>query len=163
MNLQLASANMQDYLEGKVYSALPFTTIAGVITSVFVYFLTPILLLHLPAIVIGLVFLTMASGASAAYAAADGGEFKAERQIERQRGSSTQMPISIWSLVRALILPLLLGYVGIFGMISIGLTMNVLYTYLALPGFALICYLLFRRNTRLAGLKLAKLDASEYL
>ncbi len=163
MNLQLASVNLQDYLKGKVYSALPFTIGAGVITSVFIYFLTPILLLYLPAITIGLLFLTMASGASAAYAAADGGEFKAERQIERQRGSSTQMPISIWSLVRALIFPLLLGYIGIFGMISIGLTMNVLYTYLALPGFALICYLLFRRNTRLAGLKLAKMDASEYL
>ncbi|MHA1906275.1 MAG: hypothetical protein ACW98Y_03195 [Candidatus Thorarchaeota archaeon] len=163
MNLQLAATNMQDYVKGKAYSAVPFSLAAGIIVSVVVLFISPSMALYLPAVVITLGFLTLASGAIAANAAAIGGDFKAERNITRQRGSGVQMPIRGWSILRAQFLPMILGFGGVMGIILAGVFLNPLVSYLITPAFIGLCYWLFNSYSRKAGIALATMEASEYL
>ncbi|MFW9908568.1 MAG: hypothetical protein ACFFEF_08325 [Candidatus Thorarchaeota archaeon] len=163
MNLQLAATNMQDYIKGKAYSAVPFTVIAGAIVSFAMAFIAPSIAFYLPAVVICLGFLTLASGAISANAAAIGGDFKAERIITRQRGSAVQMPIRGWSILRAQIIPMMLGFGGVFGIILAGVFLNPFYAYIAVPVFVILCFALFNHYTRSAGIKLAQLEASKYL
>ncbi|TFG33167.1 hypothetical protein EU527_08730 [Candidatus Thorarchaeota archaeon] len=164
MNLQLAPASLTDYIKGKVFSAVPFTIIATSVASVLVLFIQPSLWLYLPAIVLASTFLTVASGGIAAYSAATGGDFKAERNISRQRGSAVQMPIrSMWAMARAQVLPNLIGFMGIGIILSVGIFLNPIYTYLAIPVFALLCIQIMRSYTKKAGRRLQTIEATEYL
>ncbi len=163
MNLQLAATNMQDYVKGKALSAVPFSLGASIIVSVLIAVISPSLILYLPAIILCTAFLTLASGAVAANAAAMGGDFKAQRNITRQRGSGVQMPIRGWSVVRAQFIPMILGFVGVFAVVLIGIFVNPIFSYPAALGFALLCMVLYRHYSRSAGLKLAQIEATKYL
>jgi hypothetical protein len=164
MNLLLAPTSLTDYVKGKVFSAVPFTLIATSIASVLVVFIQPSLWIYVPVVVVSSIFLTIASGGIASYSAATGGDFKAERRISRQRGSAVQMPIrSMWAMARTFLLPNILGFSGIGGMIALGLFLHPLYTYLAVPLFALICIQIMRSYIRKAGRKLQTIEATEYL
>jgi len=163
MTLQLAAANMEDYIKGKIYSATPFTFIASVIVSILILFIAPQLWIYLPAVIIGCIGVNLASGAIAANAAAMGGDFKAQRRVTRQRGSSVQMPIRGWSILRAQLVPYLVGYVGIFGIVIVGIVVGPLYSYLILPVFLAVCWQLLQKYAHDAGVKIAKLEATEYL
>jgi hypothetical protein len=163
MNLQLAATNMQDYVKGKAYSAVPFSLAGGILGSVLILFISPSIAVYLPAVVICLGFLTLASGAIAANAAAIGGDFKAQRRIERQRGGGVQMPIRGWSILRASFIPMILGFGGVIGIVLVGVFLNPLYSYIAVPLFAALCYVLFNRYSRSAGRKLATIEATKYL
>ncbi len=163
MNLQLAATNLQDYVKGKAYSAVPFSLAGGIIGSILLLFISPGIAIFLPGVVVCLGFLTLASGAVAANAAAMGGDFRAERRFERQRGAGVQMPIRGWSMLRASLIPMLLGFGGILGIVILGQFLNPLFSYLAVPLFAGICYVLFNHYSRSAGRKLATIEASEYL
>ena len=163
MNLQLAATNMQDYIKGKVYSALPFTLGAGIIMSVIILLIDFSLVFYVPAVVVSLIFVTMMSGAVSANAAAIGGDFKAQRNILRQRGAAVQMPIRGWSMLRAQMIPMAVGYSGVFGLVGAGMFLNPLFAYLILPVFAAVCYKLFQRYSFSAGIKLAQKEASDYM
>ncbi len=163
MTLQLAATNMQDYIKGKALSAVPFSFAASVAVAVLVAFLSPGLILYLPAMVASIVFLTMASGAVAANAAAMGGDFKSERMITRQRGSGVQMPIRGWSILRAQFLPMILGFVGVFSILLSGIFLNPIVSYLVAPVYMAVCYSIYRSYSRSAGIKLAQIEASDYL
>ena len=163
MNLQLAATNLEEYVRGKVYSAVPFAIIASVIVSLIVLFISPLMWVYLPAVIVACTFLCMASGAIAANEATKGGDFKADRSITRQRGASVRAPLRGWSSIRASLVPYALGYAGVFGMILAGVFLGVLYTYIILPVFVFICWRLATHYTRSAGLKLAQIDATKYL
>jgi len=163
MNLQLAATNLQDYVKGKAYSAVPFSIAGGIIGSILLLFISPGIALFLPGIVVCLGFLTLASGAVAANAAAMGGDFKAQRRIERQRGAGMQMPIRGWSMLRASLIPMMLGFSGIIGIVLLGEFLNPIFSYMVMPLFAGICYALFNHYSRSAGRKLATIEASKYL
>jgi hypothetical protein len=163
MNLQLAATNLEEYVRGKVYSAVPFAIIASVIVSIIVLFSSPLMWVYLPAVIIACTFLCMASGGIAANEAAKGGDFKADRNITRQRGASVRTPLRGWSSIRASLVPYAIGYAGVFGMILAGVFLGVLYTYAILPVFVLFCWRLTTQYTRKAGLKLAQIDATKYL
>ena len=163
MNLQLAATNLEEYVRGKVYSAVPFAIIASVIVSIIVLFISPLMWVYLPAVLVACAFLCMASGGIAANEAAKGGDFKADRSITRQRGASVRTPLRGWSSIRASLVPYALGYAGVFGMILAGVFFGVLYTYAILPVFVLFCWRLTTHYTRNAGLKLAQIDATKYL
>lgn len=164
MNLQLAPASLTDYVKGKVFSAVPFTIIATSIASVLVVIIQPSIWIYAPAIVIACIFLTLAAGGIASYSAATGGDFKAQRNITRQRGSAVQMPIrGMWAMARAHLLPNMIGFIGLGFMLSIGTLLNPLYAYLCIPLFALICIHLMRSYTRNAGRKLHRIEATEYM
>ena len=164
MNLQLAPTSLADYVKGKVFSAVPFTLIATSIASVLVIIVQPSLWIYVPAVIVSSMFLTVASGGIASYSAATGGDFKAERRISRQRGSAVQMPIrSMWAMARTFLVPNLLGFAGIGGMIALGTFFNPLYTYLAVPLFAFICIQIMRSYVGKAGRKLQTIEATEYM
>ncbi len=163
MNLQLAATNMQDYVKGKALSAVPFSLAASIIVSVIIAFISPSLILYLPVLVGSITFLTLASGSIAANAAAMGGDFKAERMITRQRGSAVQMPITGWSMIRAQLLPLVLGFLGIYGVVLVGVFIHPLLSYIAAPGFMALCYRLYGSYSHSAGVKLAQIEATKYL
>ena len=171
MNLQLAAANMQDYVKGKVLSAMPFSVAASAIVSVIIFIISPSLWPYLLSVALSCAFITMASGSIAANAAAIGGDFRAERMITRQRGAAVQMPIRGWSMLRAHLVPNLIGYSGVFGMFGVGMFVEAMYgelfgvliAYAILPLFAFACYKLYSHYSYSAGLKLAQLEASEYL
>jgi len=163
MNLQLAAANMEDYVKGKIYSALPFTLGATVVFSIIIAFLSQSMLIYLPAIAASSLFVTLASGAIAANAAAIGGDFKAERMILRQRGSAAQMPIRGWSILRAQFAPMLLGFGGVSLMLAVGFFFNPLFTYLVLPVFSIVCLQIMKTYAHGAGVKLAQIEATKYL
>lgn len=164
MNLLLAPASLSDYIKGKVFSAVPFTIIATTVASILVLFLQPSLWLYLPAIVLACTSLTLASGGIASYSAATGGDFKAERNISRQRGSAVQMPIrSMWAMARAQMLPNIIGFIGIGTILSLGIIFNPIFTYLAIPVFSLICIQLMRSYTKKAGRRLQTIEATQYL
>ena len=116
----------------------------------------------MPAVIFAMPFLALASGAISANAAAIGGDFRADRMITRQRGSSVQMPIRGWSILRAQFVPMILGSVGTIGIVIAGF-LNPIYSYMGLPIFMLICWVLYRHYTLSAGKTLAKIEASEYL
>ncbi|MEE9353944.1 MAG: hypothetical protein V3U94_05940 [Candidatus Thorarchaeota archaeon] len=163
MNLQLAATNLEEYVRGKVYSAVPFAIIASVIVSIIVLFISPLMWVYLPAVLVACAFLCMASGGIAANEAAKGGEFKADRNITRQRGASVRTPLRGWSSIKASLIPYAIGYAGVFGMILAGVFFGVLYTYAILPVFVLFCWRLTTHYTRKAGIKLAQIDATKYL
>ncbi|MCK4279423.1 MAG: hypothetical protein KAW94_02490 [Candidatus Thorarchaeota archaeon] len=163
MNLQLAATNLEEYVRGKVYSAVPFAIIASVIVSIIVLFVSPLMWVYLPAVIVACTFLCMASGGIAANQAAKSGDFKADRSFARRRGAAIQTPLRGWSSVIASIVPYAIGYAGVFGMILAGVFFGVLYTYVILPVFILFCWRLTTQYTRSAGLKLAQIDATKYL
>jgi hypothetical protein len=164
MNLQLAPASLTDYVKGKVFSAVPFTLIATTIASILVLFVQPSLWLYIPAVVLSSAFLTLAAGGIASYSAATKGDFKAQRNISRQRGAAVQMPIrGMWAMARAHLLPDMLGFAGIGIILSLGLFLNPLYSYLVVPLFALICVHIMHSYISKAGRKLQTIEASEYL
>ncbi len=163
MNLQLAGANMRDYVIGKIYSAVPFAFTASVVASLVVLALAPYLLVFVPAIVVAGVFINLAAGAIAANAAAIGGDFRAERNVMRQRGSGAQMPIRGWSMLRAQMLPNMIGLVGLTAILSAGLFAGLLYGYVLLAAFCGVCYVLFRNYSSSAGRRLMLIEATEYL
>jgi len=164
MNLQLAPTGLTDYVKGKVFSAVPFTVIATSIASVLVIIIQPTIWIYVPAIVISCIFLTLAAGGVASYSAATGGDFKAERNITRQRGSAVQMPIrGMWAMARAHLLPNMIGFTGLGLMLTLGTFFSPIYTYLCVPLFALICIQLMRSYIRSAGRKLHFKEATEYL
>ncbi|MHA1136651.1 MAG: putative ABC transporter permease subunit [Candidatus Thorarchaeota archaeon] len=164
MNLQLAPASLTDYVKGKVFSAVPFTLIATSVASVIVVILQPSLWIYIPALIISNMFLTVAAGGIASYSAATGGDFKAERKISRQRGSAVQMPIrSMWAMARAHLLPNMIGFSGLGLMLALGMFFSPLYTYLAVPLFALICIQIMRSYIEKAGKKLQTIEATEYM
>ncbi|RDE12286.1 MAG: hypothetical protein C4K49_10435, partial [Candidatus Thorarchaeota archaeon] len=163
MNLQLAAANMEDYIKGKVYSAVPFAVAASLLISLIIVVISPSVLIYVPALVLSILFINIASGGIAANAAAIGGDFKAQRMILRQRGSAVQMPIRGWSILRAQLLPNLLGYTGVFSMLLAGMLIHPLFSYLILPVFCLACLQIMRTFAHSAGLKLAQIESSKYL
>ncbi len=164
MNLQLAPASLSDYVKGKVFSAVPFTLIATAIASVLVIIVEPALLIYIPAVIISSLFLTVASGGIASYSAATGGDFKAERNISRQRGAAVQMPIrSMWAMARTFLLPNIIGFAGLGLMLAVGIFFDPIYTYLAVPLFALICIQIMRYYTGKTGRKLQTIEATEYM
>ncbi len=164
MNLQLAPASLSDYVKGKVFSAVPFTLIATAIASVIVIIVEPTLWIYIPAVIISCLFLTLASGGIASYSAATGGDFKAERNISRQRGAAVQMPIrSMWAMARTFLFPNIIGFTGLGSMLALGIFFGPLYTYLAVPIFALICILIMRSYIGKAGRKLQTIEATEYM
>ncbi len=164
MNLQLAPASLSDYVKGKVFSAVPFTLIATSIASVLVLIVEPTLWIYIPAVIVSSLFLTVASGGIASYSAATGGDFKAERNISRQRGSAVQMPIrSMWAMARTFLLPNIIGFAGLGAMLAVGIFMGPIYTYLAVPLFALICIQIMRHYTGKTGRKLQTIEVTEYM
>jgi hypothetical protein len=163
MNLQLAGANMTDYVNGKIYSAVPFALVASAAASVVIYLLAPYMLVLIPAVVIAAVFINLSAGAIAANAAAIGGDFKAERNVMRQRGGGAQMPIRGWSMLRAQLMPNMIGLMGLTAVLSLGIFLNPFYSYIALIAFCFICYLLFRNYSSSAGRRLVRIEATEYL
>ncbi|MGY5864880.1 MAG: hypothetical protein RTV41_09770 [Candidatus Thorarchaeota archaeon] len=163
MNLQLSQLSMHDYVLGKVYSAVPFAMVAGAIISVIVTFISPSLLLYIPVMVLAAGFINLAAGGVAANAAAMGGDFRAERNITRQRGSAVQMPIRGWSMLRAHLLPNLIGFGGLSAILGVGLYLNPLYSYIAVLLFGLLCFRLAKHYARSAGNKLSEIEASDYL
>ncbi|MFW9958908.1 MAG: hypothetical protein ACFFCT_12630 [Candidatus Odinarchaeota archaeon] len=164
MNLLLAPASLTDYVKGKVFSAVPFTMIATGIASVLVIFVQPSLWIYIPAVLVSSIFLTLAAGGIASYSAATGGDFKAQRNISRQRGAAVQMPIrNMWAMARAHLLPNMIGFIGIGAILGIGIFLNPLYSYLVVPVFALICIQLMRSYVAKSGRKLQAIEASEYL
>ncbi|UCE09282.1 MAG: hypothetical protein JSW61_09915 [Candidatus Thorarchaeota archaeon] len=162
MNLQLASANLVDYVKGKVLSATPFVLGASSVVSIMILILYTSMWPLLPAVILGCVFANLVAGSVAANAAAMGGDFRAERKITRQRGAAVQMPIRGWSMLRATLMPNIVAYVGVFSILGVG-ALNPLYAYVALSAFALICYRLFLSYSRSAGRRLSQIEASEYL
>jgi hypothetical protein len=164
MNLQLAPASLTDYVKGKVFSAVPFTAIATGIASVLVVFVQPSLWIYIPAVIISSVFLTLASGGIASYSAATGGDFKAQRNITRQRGAAVQMPIrGTWAMARAHLLPNMIGFMGVGAILGLGIFLNPLYSYLVVPLFALICVQIMRSYIGKSGRRLQTIEASDYL
>jgi hypothetical protein len=171
MTLQLAAANFSDYVKGKAISAVPFVIGATTAGSVLLLIINPGLWSILPAIVISSIFICLAAGSIAANAAAMGGDFKAQRMIERQRGSAVQMPIRGWSMLRAQLVPYLLGYIGIYSIIGVaafsvgfyGEMLGTLSAYAVLGIFSVVCYYIFNRYSHSAGVKLAQVEATKYL
>lgn len=171
MNLQLAAANMSDYVKGKVLSAVPFTIAAASIVGVFYLIFLPATWFQIPAMVIGCIFVNLVAGAIAANAGASNGDFKAERMFTRQRGAAVRPPIKGLAIIKAQLIPNAYGYMGLFGLVLgstfiatvYGLLVGILALYLLLPVFALISLRLYRSYSFKAGVKLAQLEASEYL
>ena len=164
MNLQLAGANMVDYIKGKAISAVPFSVVAAAVVSVIFMLLTaPYNWLYVPLIIIAGAVTTLATGSIAANAASTGGDFKASRLFIRQRGSSVQMPIRGWAILRAQIFPNILAYVGIFSILVIGMTLGFMVSYFGLLIYVLICIALYRSNAGSAGRNLMKIEATDYL
>lgn len=171
MTLQLAAANFADYVKGKAISAVPFVIGATAAGSVLLLIISPGLWSILPAIVISSIFVCLAAGSIAANAAAMGGDFKAQRMIERQRGSAVQMPIRGWSMLRAQLVPYLLGYIGIYSIIGVaafggglyGEMLGTLSAYAVLGVLSVVCYYIFNRYSHSAGVKLAQVEATKYL
>ncbi|NWF94745.1 MAG: hypothetical protein HXY34_01250 [Candidatus Thorarchaeota archaeon] len=163
MNLQLAAANMSDYVKGKVYSAVPFASVASIAVTTLVVIIEPTLLVFAPLIVVAAVFTNLASGAIAANAAAIGGDFRAERMFLRQRGSAVQMPIRGWSILRAQMLPGVIGMAGLASMLLVGILIHPVAAYVVLVVYSLICWKSTNQNSYSAGLRLAQKEASEYL
>lgn len=171
MTLQLAAANFADYIKGKAISAVPFVIGASSVGSVLLLIMNPTLWSILPAIIVASIFISLAAGAIAANAAAIGGDFKAQRMIERQRGSAVQMPIRGWSMLRAQLLPYILGYIGVYSIIGVaalasgiyGELVGTLSAYAILAVFSAVCYALFKRYSNSAGVKLAQIEATKYL
>ncbi|MFW9973823.1 MAG: hypothetical protein ACFFDQ_00970 [Candidatus Thorarchaeota archaeon] len=163
MNLQLAPLSMYDYVMGKVYSSAPFALIASAAVSIFVIVISPSLLVYLPVIIISAVLINQAAGGIAANAASIGGDFRAERMITRQRGASVQMPIRGWSILRAQLLPNLLGFTGLSLILSIGFFLGPIFAYVTLLPFGLICVNISRHYARSAGNRLTQKEATDYL
>jgi hypothetical protein len=163
MNLQLAPLSMYDYVIGKVYSSAPFALIVSVGISILVSIIAPSLLVYAPLVILSAVFINQAAGGIAANAAAIGGDFKAERIITRQRGASVQMPIRGWSMLRAQLLPNLVGFTGLSSILGLGIFLGPLFAYLALIPFGVICLNISRHYARSAGMRLTQKEASDYL
>jgi len=171
MTLQLAATNMADYVKGKVISAIPFVLITSIAISILLFFVGPVILPYLLGVPIACVFICLAAGAIAANAAAIGGDFRAERSVLRQRGAAVQMPIRGWSMLRAQLVPYVVGYVGIYSMVGVGILVTTLYgaaiglvaAYAILGLFGLVCYSLYNHYSHSAGIKLAQIEASKYL
>jgi len=163
MNLQLAPLSMYDYVIGKVYSSAPFAFVVSVGTSVLVSIISPSLLIYVPIVILSAIFINQAAGGIAANAAAIGGDFKAERIVTRQRGASVQMPIRGWSMLRAQLLPNMLGFAGLSAVLGLGLFLGPLFAYAALLPFGYICLSLSRHYARSAGDRLTQKEASDYL
>lgn len=163
MNLQLAPLSMYDYVIGKVYSSAPFALVVSVGTSILVSIIAPTLMIYVPVVILSAVFINQAAGGIAANAAAMGGDFKAERIVTRQRGSSVQMPIRGWSILRAQLLPNLIGFTGLSAVLGLGIFLGPLFAYAAILPFGYICLSLSRHYARSAGIKLTEKEASDYL
>ena len=163
MNLQLAPLSMYDYVIGKVYSSAPFAFVVSVGTSILVSIISPGLLVYVPIVILSAVFINQAAGGIAANAAAMGGDFKAERIVTRQRGASVQMPIRGWSILRAQLLPNILGFTGLSAILGLGIFFGPLFAYAAILPFGYICLRLSRHYARSAGNKLTQKEASDYL
>jgi hypothetical protein len=163
MNLQLAPLSMYDYVMGKVYSSAPFAFVVSTIVSVFATIIAPSLLVYVPVVIISCVCINLAAGGIAANAASIGGDFRAERIITRQRGAGVQMPIRGWSILRAQLLPNLLGFTGLSTILGLGFFLNPLFAYAILVPFVLICLSIARHYARSAGIRLTQKEASDYL
>jgi len=164
MNLQLAGANMVDYIKGKAISAVPFSVgAAAVVSIIFMLFTSISEWIFVPLILISAAATTLASGAIAANAASLGGDFKANRMFVRQRGASVQMPIRGWSIIRAQLLPNVIAYIGIFAMLIVGIFMGFFYSYIGLFLYVLICFSLYRSYSSSAGRNLMNIEATDYL
>ena len=163
MNLQLAPLSMYDYVIGKVYSSAPFALVVSIGTSVLVSIISPSLLIYVPIVILSAVFINQAAGGIAANAAAMGGDFKAERMVTRQRGASVQMPIRGWSVLRAQLIPNMLGFAGLSAVLGLGIFLGPLFAYAAILPFGFICLSLSRHYARSAGIKLTEKEASDYL
>ncbi|MHA2396804.1 MAG: hypothetical protein ACXAC0_08870, partial [Candidatus Thorarchaeota archaeon] len=156
MNLQLAPLSMYDYVMGKVYSSAPFALVVSTGVSVLVTIIAPSLLIYVPVVILSAVFINQAAGGIAANAASIGGDFKAERSITRQRGAQVQMPIRGWSILRAQLLPNILGFTGLSAILGLGLFLGPLFAYAALVPFGMICLNLSRHYARSAGIRLTQ-------
>lgn len=163
MNLQLAPLSMYDYVLGKIYSSAPFAFVVSAIVSIFVTIMAPSLLVYVPIIILSAVFINQAGGGIAANAAAIGGDFRAERIVTRQRGAQVQMPIRGWSMLRAQLLPNILGFTGLSTILGLGLFFGPLFAYAALLPFGIICLNISRHYARSAGVRLTQKEASDYL
>ena len=163
MNLQLAPLSMYDYVIGKVYSSAPFALVVSIGTSILVSVISPSLLIYVPIVILSAVFINQAAGGIAANAAAIGGDFKAERMVTRQRGASVQMPIRGWSMLRAQLIPNMLGFAGLSAILGLGIFLGPLFAYAAILPFGYICLSLSRHYARSAGDRLTQKEASDYL
>lgn len=163
MNIQLAPLSIYDYVLGKVYSSAPFALVVSAVVSGIVSIIVPSLFVYVPIVILSGVFINQAAGGIAANAAAIGGDFRAERKITRQRGASVQMPIRGWSMLRAQLLPNLIGFAGLSAILGLGFFLGPLFSYAAIVPFGVICLSLSRHYARSAGINLTQREASDYL
>ncbi len=163
MNLQLAAANMADYLKGKVYSPLLFSTIVGVCGCVLVIFLEPMFWIVAPLVIIWCISTTLMAGGIAVSAAVTSGDFKSSRMILRQRGTAVQLPIRGWGALKAQLLPMLISLIAVILMLSLWFFDNLLLSYVILAIYSVFCLRLAGHYCYSAGVKLAQIECTEYL
>ena len=73
------------------------------------------------------------------------------------------MPIRGWSMLRAQLLPNMLGFTGLSAILGLGVFLGPLFAYAALLPFGIICMSISRHYARSAGRKLIQKEASDYL
>ncbi len=163
MNLQLASANLLDYIRGKIYSAVPFTIGVATLISIILVVIVPTTVIYVPLLLIECIAIAVLSGAISANYAAIGGDFKAERFQVRGRRSVMRPPIHGRNFLKMMGTHFVLGYLGGVIVAVSAIFAGPLIGYAALLGYGLICWLLYRRYLARAGKELLKIEASDYL
>ncbi|MEM2143164.1 MAG: hypothetical protein QXS20_01680 [Candidatus Thorarchaeota archaeon] len=162
MNLQLAATNLQDYVKGKVYSALPFSLVASVIVSILLVTVSPawwIFALILPFLTIST---TMVAGSVSANAAARSGNFKAGRMLTQQRGSAVRYPIGLFATLSAYAINYGIGIL-IMAVAAVAILTHPLLGFVVPLIYHLVCVLLTRHYTLAAGRRLAEREVTDYL
>ncbi len=163
MNLQMASINLHEYVQGKIYSALPFTLAATASIGALLLVLSPTYWTIFPIMIICGFFITLSSGAIAAYSAATGGDFKAERFVQRGRRSTLRSPIRGLSAIRTILMPAVLSYIGVFAIVFAFWAYGPLIGLAGILLFSLICWQLFKSYSKSASKVLLRIESSEYL
>jgi len=163
MTLQLAAANMEEYVKGKVLSAVPFSIAVGIIVAVASTVVYPQMLIYAPFIMVGIPALTLISGSYAAFQAAMNGDFRAQRISTRRSRSAVAQPITGLALLKVQMLPYLVGFAVVVGPLAGGIFLCPLYAYLGLVGLIVLTMHVYRSYCYSAGVELAQIDASRYL
>jgi hypothetical protein len=73
------------------------------------------------------------------------------------------MPIRGWSMLRAQLIPYLIGFSSLSIILGVGIFLNPLYSYAAVLVFGLLSIRVAKHYARSAGNKLSEIEASDYL
>jgi len=162
LNILSSGVDLRKYIKGKVYSAIPFSIIVGIIIGIICVILDFSLIPTLPIIIAMAIIITLVQGGVTSYYSSLYGNFKSDRLFLKQRGANIQPPIGFKGIILRFLVSVTILLI-LLGTELILILYDIVYAYIGLVFILIIAKKISNRYIAKAARKISELETTDYL